>query len=46
MDITELDLSEFLESEERVELDKKLAAEANAFLDSCGKENLEIFRME
>lgn len=46
MDITDLDLSEFLESEELIENQKKLIAEAEAFLKSCGKEALEVYRIE
>jgi hypothetical protein len=37
MDVTNLDLSNFLEKEEQVEYHKKLAQEAEAFLHSCGK---------
>mmetsp|Transcript_35945 Transcript_35945/g.55231 ORF Transcript_35945/g.55231 Transcript_35945/m.55231 type:complete len:101 (+) Transcript_35945:37-339(+) len=46
MDITELDLSEFLEKEEREELSKKLIAESEAFMASCGKDPLEVYRIE
>ena len=46
MDITELDLSEFLEKEETSELSKKLVEESKAFMASCGKEPLEVYRIE
>lgn len=41
-----MDLSEFLESEEQVEKNKLMAAAAEEFLKSCGKENIEIYRIE
>ena len=46
MDITDLDLSEFLESEEQIERSKKLVAESEAFMASCGKNPLEVYRIE
>lgn len=46
MDITELDLSEFLEKEENREVSKKLIEESKAFMASCGKEALEVYRIE
>jgi len=46
MDVTDIDISEFLEKEERIEQSKKLAAEADAFMASCGKEPFEIYRIE
>jgi hypothetical protein len=46
MDITDLDISEFLESEEQIERSKKLIAESEAFMASCGKQPLEIYRIE
>jgi hypothetical protein len=46
MDITELDLSEFLESEERTARSEKLVEAAKAFMASCGKDPLEIYRIE
>jgi hypothetical protein len=46
MDITELDLSEFLEGEEREEKSKKLIEESKAFMASCGKDPMEIYRIE
>ena len=46
MDITDIDISEFLESEEKVELSKKLCEEAKEFMASCGKEVLEVYRIE
>lgn len=46
MDITDLDLSEFLESEEQIERSKKLVEESKAFMASCGKEALEVYRIE
>ena len=46
MDITELDVSQFLEKEENVERDKKLAAACVEFMGSCGKDTLEVYRME
>ena len=41
-----MDLSNFLEREEQAEYHKKLAIEAEAFLQSCGKKPIEVFRME
>lgn len=46
MDITDMDLSDFREKEEQVEYHKKLAEEAEAFMASCGKKPLEVFRIE
>ena len=46
MDITEMDMSEFLEKEELQEHTAKLAANAEAFLASCGKLPIEIYRIE
>jgi hypothetical protein len=46
MDVTDMDLSNFLEREEQAEYHKKLAIEAETFLKSCGKNPLEVFRME
>ena len=46
MDITDLDISEFLESEENHERSKKLIAESQAFMASCGKQPLEVYRIE
>lgn len=46
MDITTLNIDEFLESEERVQLSKERAAEAEAFMKSCGKKPLEVYRIE
>jgi len=37
MDVTNLDLSNFLEKEEMAEHHKMLAQEAEAFMASCGK---------
>ena len=41
-----MDMSEFLEKEELQEHTAKLAANAEAFLASCGKLPLEIYRIE
>ena len=46
MDVTDLDLSEFLESEEQIEKSKKLVEESKAFMASCGKDPLEVYRIE
>lgn len=46
MDITELDISGFLESEEQIELSKKLIAECDVFMKSVGKVPLEVYRIE
>ena len=46
MDVTDLDISEFLESEEQIEKSKRLIEESKAFMASCGKEQLEIYRIE
>ena len=46
MDITDLDISEFLESEESVERHKKLVEECEAFMKSVGQEPIEVYRME
>ena len=45
-DITDLDLSQFLESEERVERDKILVEKCKEFMASCGSKPLEVYRME
>lgn len=46
MDITELDISEYLEGEEREEKSKKLIEESKAFMASCGKDPMEVYRIE
>ena len=46
MDVTDLDISEFLESEEQIEKSKKLIEESKAFMESCGKDPMEIYRIE
>lgn len=46
MDITEMDVSEFLEKEELAEHSKKLAEHAEEFVASVGKEPLEVYRIE
>jgi len=46
MDITELDLSEFLESEEQIERSKQIIKENDAFMKSVGQGDLEVYRME
>jgi len=46
MDVTELDISEFLEDEECRARSEKLIAESKAFMASCGKDPLEIYRIE
>jgi hypothetical protein len=46
MDITDMDLSEFLEKDEQDVKNKELAALAEEFLKSCGKENIEVYRIE
>ena len=46
MDVTNIDINDFLEKEERIALSKERAAEAEAFLKSCGKKQLEIYRIE
>lgn len=46
MDITDVDLSEFLESEEQIERSKKLVEESKAFMASCGKNPIEVYRIE
>jgi len=46
MDVTDIDISEFLEAGERVEISKQKAAEADAFMRSCGKNPLEVYRIE
>jgi gelsolin len=46
MDITDLDLSEFLEKEETTQLSLKLVEESKAFMASCGKLPLEVYRIE
>ena len=46
MDITDLDISEFLESEESVAKHKQLVAECEAFMNSVGQLPIEVYRME
>ena len=46
MDITDIDISEFLESEEQVEKNKQIVAECEAFMKSVGQLPIEIYRME
>jgi len=46
MDITDMDLSEFLESEEQIERSKKLIEASQEFMKSCGKAPLEVYRIE
>ncbi len=46
MDITELDISEFLESEEQIEKSKQIIAENDAFMKSVGHTPLEVYRIE
>ena len=46
MDVTDLDISEFLESDEQIERSKKLIEQSKAFMESCGKDPLEVFRIE
>ena len=46
MDITDIDISNFLESEEQIERSKKLCEAAQEFMKSCGKETIEIYRTE
>lgn len=46
MDVTNIDINDFLEKEERIALSKERAAEAEAFLKSCGKKALEVYRIE
>jgi len=46
MDITDLDISEFLETEEQLVRSKRLIEESKEFLASCGKQQLEIYRIE
>lgn len=41
-----MDLSEWVESEELQAHAAKLAANAEAFLASCGKDELEVYRIE
>jgi len=41
-----MDLSEFLESEEQLERSKQLIAASEEFMASCGKEPLEVYRVE
>ena len=41
-----MDLSEFLESEEQLERSKELIAKSEEFMASCGKEALEVYRVE
>ena len=43
MDVTDINIDDFLEKDERVALSKERAAEADAFLKSCGKKPLEVF---
>jgi hypothetical protein len=46
MDVTDLDISEFLETEEQLARSEKLIAESKAFMASCGKDPMEIYRIE
>jgi hypothetical protein len=46
MDITELDISEFLESEEQIEKSKQIIAENDIFMKSVGHTALEVYRIE
>ena len=46
VDVTDIDISEFLEKGERIELSKERAAEAEAFMKTCGKAPLEVYRIE
>lgn len=46
MDVTDIDINDFLEKEERMALSKEKAAEAEAFMKSCGKDVLEVYRIE
>ena len=46
MDVTDTDISQFLESEEQIEYSKKLIAAAEEFLNGCGKQPLEVYRIE
>ena len=46
MDVTDINIDEFLEKDERIALSKERAAEAEAFLKSCGKKGLEVYRIE
>ena len=46
MDITDLDISEFMESEESVAKHKQLVAECEAFMNSVGQLPIEVYRME
>ncbi len=45
-DITQIDLSQFLEKEEVLEEQIQMAKDAKAFKESCGKYPLEVYRME
>ena len=46
MDITDINIDDFLEKEERIALNAEKAAEADAFMKSCGKNALEVYRIE
>lgn len=46
MDITNFDISTWVEKEELAEYTAKLAANAEAFLATIGKEDLEVYRIE
>jgi hypothetical protein len=46
MDITNLDISTWVEKEELTDYMAKLAENAEAFLASIGKEDLEVYRIE
>jgi gelsolin len=46
MDVTDINIDDFLEKDEKIALSKEKAAEAEAFLNNCGKAKLEVYRME
>ena len=46
MDVTDTDISKFLESEEAIAYAKQLAAACEEFLEGCGKQPLEVYRIE
>ena len=46
MDVTDIDINDFLEKDERIALSKERAAEADAFMATCGKKPLEVYRIE
>lgn len=46
MDITDIDISEFLEKEDKLALSKEKIAECEAFMKTCGKHELEVYRIE